>query len=137
MKLTNLCPILNIIDTSTSLWAAIIASIMIGMISNLFRMTSVLACQELESVGAGFAGIIGNILHAEYIAMSALFAFAFFGENLAPVEIVGALIIGGAVVGVTVVKAVKQKCLTKGEVGDGGAGSAGGGGGEEVGLISN
>ena len=87
------------------------------MISNLFRATSVFACQELESVGPGCAGIIGNILHAEYIAMTALLAFAFFAEKLAPVETIGASIIGGAVVGVTAVKAVKQKCRTP-DVGD-------------------
>ena len=90
-------------------WSAIVASVVTGVVSNLFRVTCVYACHALESYETGCAGIIGNILHAEYIAMVALLALAFFGEVMATMELIGASVIGGAIIGVAVVKALRQK----------------------------
>ena len=98
------------ISTSSPIpWISLGAGVSIGVLSNVSRVASVFGCQELEAFGAGCAGFIGNILHAEYIATMAIFAYLFFGEVVTRVELIGAIVIGGAVVGVTLVKAWRQK----------------------------
>ena len=90
-------------------WSSLGAGISIGVLTNVFRVASVFGCQELEAFSVGCAGVIGNILYAQYIANMTIFAYLFFGEVLTRVELIGAIVIGGAVVGVTLVKACRQK----------------------------
>ena len=94
-------------------WTSIAAGVSIGVISNIARVASVFGCQELEAFGSGCAGVVGNILHAQYIAMMAVFAYVFFGETMTTVELIGACVIGGAVIGVTGVKALRQRGVEK------------------------
>ena len=96
--------------TSSSIpWISLSAGISIGILTNILRVASVYGCQELEAFRVGCAGIIGNIIYAEYIANTAIFAYLFFGEVMMKMELIGAIVIGGAVVGVTLVKAWRQR----------------------------
>ena len=93
---------------STTPWLSVGAGILIGVVTNVHRATSVFACQELEAYGSGSAGVVGNILHAEYIAIMAFFALAFFGEKMSAQEIIGAAVIGASIIGVTGVKTMRR-----------------------------
>ena len=104
---------LNAATTATTFspipWRSLGAGLLGGVLTNVFRVASVFGCQELEKFGAGCAGVIGNILYAEYIANMAIFDYLFFGEVMTEVELIGAIVIGGAVIGVTLVKAGRQR----------------------------
>merc|ERR1712228_609060 len=97
------------LSASVTPWLAIVSALSIGPISNVYRVASIFGCQELEMFGAGCAGVLGNVLNAVYIAVLALYAFLFFGEIMTPLEIIGASLVSGAVLGATAIKAWRRK----------------------------
>ena len=76
--------------------------------ANIYRVASIYGCKELESFGTGSAGIVGNLLSPIYIVMVGIFAFCFFGEEMTPLEICGAALIGGVVLANTAIKACRR-----------------------------
>ena len=80
-----------------------------GLINNIYRVSAVFGCQELEASGTGNAGIIANILDAGFIVITAIFAFLFFGEIMSSVEILGACFIGAAAMIITAAKAWRSR----------------------------
>ena len=85
-------------------WLPIIAAVSIGPLCNLFRVTSLYACYELQAHSISTAGVIGIILNPIYIVFTAVYTYFFFGDAMTPIEIGGASTIGGAVLGITGVK---------------------------------
>ena len=86
------------------LWISLLASCLIGVITNIYRATSVFACQELEQFAIGSAGIVGNIINSSYIIFHALYGYLFFGEVMTKMSTVGAFVISLAIILVTVVR---------------------------------
>ena len=103
-------------STASIPWIPILSALFIGPLTNIYRITSVYGCNELESFGPGSAGIMGNLLSPIQIIMTALFSFCFFGEEMTPLEIGGASLIGGIVPAITAIKAWRR---IKGEEGKG------------------
>ena len=89
-------------------WISVTAAIMIGPISNIFRTASVFGCQELEEYSPGSAGVIGNIINASYIPISAVYAYLLFDEVMTPFEFIGAAVVAFAILFVTCVKMARQ-----------------------------
>ena len=94
--------------TAFTPWIPIVSALFIGPMTNIYRVTSLYGCNELEAFGPGSAGILGNLLSPIYIIMVGLFAFCFFGELMTPLEIGGACLISSVIPIITAIKAWRK-----------------------------
>ena len=81
---------------------------MLGPLANLCRVTCICACHELEKYGARAAGIIGNVINASCVPLTAIFAYFYFGDLMTPMEFAGSALVCVAVLMVTGGKAVRH-----------------------------
>ena len=107
-SLTSLAGTSIATSTSTIPWIPMLSALSIGVLTNIYRITSIYGCNELESFGPSSAGIIANLLSPIQIIMTALFAFCFFAEKMTPLEVGGACLIGGVVPVITIIKAWRR-----------------------------
>jgi len=83
---------------------SIIAATLVGLITTVYRICQIFACNELESLGIGMAGLLGNVFNAGIIPFTSLLALAFFSEELGEIEAIGASLLFFAIVIITVAK---------------------------------
>ena len=87
---------------------SIMASLVYGIMTNVFRTSSVFGCQELEMFAVGTAGVLGSIVKVATLAVSACYAYLYFGEVMTPMAITGAVLISCAILMVVGVRLLRS-----------------------------
>ena len=89
------------------LWISMMAALLTGPIGCICRVTQVFGCHELEDYAPGCAGIVGNLIHACQVPLTAFYAFLFYGEIMTPLNMVGAALVTLSIVTIAIAKMVR------------------------------